>query len=520
MKIVTPAQMAEIESRSEVAGVSKDVLMENAGLVFAERIRYHMDFFDKSPIVILVGPGNNGKDGLVAARHLSDWGAEVTIALCQDLPETYPHFSPLVERSLSILSPGMEAYIENLDKVLESSVLIVDSILGTGKTRPIEGIMKEILSSLNRIKISKPEILVIALDLPSGLDGDTGQVDPVCPIVDVTVTLGCPKLGEFILPGSDFTGTLEVVSIGIPEGLDGDLSLDLMTDVWARSLVPERPSSAHKGTFGSTLVLAGSKNYVGAAYLASSAAARIGSGLVTLAIPSSLQIAIASLAMEITYIPLQESESGLASPEAAREVIEALPRYESFLVGCGMGRSSKTEELLSRILFTSQKLPPTVIDADGLNWLSSCELNWWEKLTDDMVLTPHPGEMARLTRMSVKDVDSDRIDVARNFASKWQKTVVLKGAHTVVAFPGGMAMVSPFVNPGLATAGTGDVLAGAIAGLLSQGVSPQNAATLGVYLHGLAGEVVRGFMGETGVLASDLLSKFPVVIRDLLYDTA
>lgn len=517
MKIVSSDQMRAIEGRSGKAGVSTATLMENAGLAFADRVRHHLDPLDDRSVVVLVGPGHNGGDGLVAGRHLSEWGADVTVVLCRTRPDDDPHLAAVVERGMPVVRAWENGSMELLQAAFQSADSIVDAVLGTGRARPIEGILKEVLACLIEAQASRPEMVVIALDLPTGLDADTGQVDPVCPVADVTVTLGYPKLGEFIFPGADHTGALEITAIGLPDGVDDDVDLELMTDDWAVRALPERPSSAHKGTFGRALIVAGSKNYIGAAYLASSAAGRVGSGLVTLAIPESLQMAVAAQAPEPTYLPLPETERGVPLAEAAKSVLQAASGYKALLVGCGMGQAAATQELLSRLLLSDVELPPTVIDADGLNFLAHSGQEWWDKLPLDVILTPHPGEMARLTGATIADVNADRIGVAQRYSSQWKKTVVLKGAHTIVAYADGRAMVSPFANPGLASAGTGDVLAGAIVGLLSQGVVPEDAAALGVYLHGLAGEALRQEIGETGILASDLLPRLPVVVRDLVY---
>ena len=275
-----------------------------------------------------------------------------------------------------------------------------------------------------------------------------------------------------------------------------------------------RPSDAHKGSFGKTMVVAGSQNYIGAAYLAGSAATRIGSGLVTIALPASIQTAVASKAIEPTYLPLAESSPGVVKPSAANDVSDTMDGYNSLLVGCGMGQAADTRAFIEAMLYSRAPLPPTVIDADGLNALATTP-QLWEHIPHTAILTPHPGEMSRLTGESTRDVQSDRIGVAVKSAAHWNKIVVLKGAHTVVAYPDGRAMLSPFANPGLATAGTGDVLAGSIAGLLSQGASLEAAAALGVYLHGLAGERVRGRLGDTGMVASDLLPELPLAVKSL-----
>ena len=514
IKIVTSDQMRRIEARSEQAGVPTDALMDRAGLEFARRVRHHLGHLVGVPVAVLVGSGNNGGDGLVAARHLHVWGARVLIYLCRDRPEPDLRLEALHDRGLRIIAASQDKDLRELKQVLASTYTVVDAVLGTGRSRPIEGQLKEILLQLQEARAARSDLCVLALDMPTGLDADSGAVDPVSPTADVTVALGYPKVGMFSFPGADHVGVLEVVDIGLPPGLDEDVSVELMTPGWAAGVLPARPSSAHKGTFGRALVVAGSRNYVGAAHLAAVAATRVGAGLVTVAIPESLQASVAAGAIEPTYLPLPESSPGVVSPEAASLVIDNVAGYEALLVGCGLGQAPDTRAFVERLLYSGAPLPPTIVDADGLNILAGTE-KWWERFGDKAIMTPHPGEMARLTGESTVSVESDRTGTALESAQKWSKVTVLKGAHTVVAAPDGRVMISPFANPGLASAGTGDVLAGTIVGLLSQELALEDAAALGVYLHGAAGERVRDELGDAGMVAGDLLSALPLAIRAL-----
>ena len=517
MKIVTSDQMHLIEERSERAGVSTHTLMENAGLAVAKRVLEDAGGATGLKVAVLVGPGNNGGDGLVAARHLHSWGAHVRVFLCRERPEDDGNLSIVQEQGVPIFEAWTDRGLDALKVALGSTESVVDAILGTGRSRPIESAIERVLGELAQARDRPGGPRLLALDVPTGLDADTGAVDPSCPSVDVTIALGYPKTGLYRSPGAARAGRVEVVDIGLPGGLDSDVTLDLMTPDWARMTLPQRAPDAHKGTFGRTLIVAGSKQYVGAAYLAATAAGRVGAGLVTLAIPQSLQLAVASKAVEPTYLPLPESSYGVPSPEAAHLIFESLPEYEALLVGPGIGQEPETRGLLETLLCSGAELPPTVVDADGLNFLASLAPDdasgWWGKFPAQAVLTPHPGEMARLTSTTTRDVQIDRVQTAVDAATAWNKVVVLKGAYTVVASPSERAMVSPFANPGLATAGTGDVLAGAIAGLLSQGLSLEDAAALGVFLHGLAGEKVADELGDTGMLAGDLLPALPRAIR-------
>ena len=511
MKIVTADQMRQIEARSEAAGVSTDTLMENAGLAVARSARRAVGPMTGVPVLALIGPGNNGADGLVTARHLQRWGANVTTYLCRDRAAPDPKLDAARDAGVSVVSASDDPAYSRLKATLASAHVVIDAILGTGRARPIEGAFKDILAALLEARTSNPGLCLIAMDLPTGLDCDTGEVDPACVPSDITVSLGYPKRGHLAFPAADFTGKLETADIGIPPGLDSDVLLDLIDHRWAAAALPSRPSNSHKGTYGRAMIVAGSRNFLGAAYLAASAAGRVGAGLVTIAIPESLIPSVASKAIEPTFLPLPESSPGIVSHRATQLILDSLGGYSSLLVGCGLGQAAETRQMVESLLLSGAELPPTLVDADGLNTLA--QIPDWSKLwPDDAILTPHPGEMARLTAEAPR---SDRIIIARQSASAWNKTVILKGAFTVVATPGDGAMLSPYSNPGLATAGTGDVLAGAIAGLLSQGASLADAASLGVYLHGEAGERVRATLGDTGMLASDLLPELPKVIRNL-----
>lgn len=283
-----------------------------------------------------------------------------------------------------------------------------------------------------------------------------------------------------------------------------------------RSMLPKRPQNAHKGTFGRVLVCAGSIHYIGAAYLACEGAMRIGAGLVTLAVAQSLQPILAAKLTEVTYVPLPESEPGFIDAQASEVLHQWLSDYDVLLMGCGLSQHPSVMEFINNSLLQMPPdlTPALVLDADVLNTLAQSP-GWWQKLSLNAILTPHPGEMARLTALPVEEVQSDRVRVAREAASRWQKTVVLKGAHTIVASHEGRVKISPIANPGLASAGTGDVLSGAIAGLLAQGLSHLDAAACGVYLHGMAGEMVKAELGDAGMVAGDLLPVLPVAIKKI-----
>ncbi len=513
MKVVTTDEMRRIEQACAQTGITTDILMEKAGRAVAEEVRRILGAIEKQEVLFLIGPGNNGGDGLVAARYLGDWGAKVSLYLLSQRAPDDQNLKLVEERGLNCI--GAAQSLDGLEEVLASTSAVIDALFGTGKGRPLEGLFREALDKVSQAKKERPALHIFALDLPSGLDADTGKADPACLYADDTITLGFPKPGLFNATGVERAGRIKVVDIGIPPYLAGPANSELMTDGWARSVLPRRPLEANKGSFGRILVVAGSINYIGAVYLAANSAMRVGAGLVTLAVASSLQPILAAKLTEITYLPLPESSPGIISPDAVGIIQPELERYQVLLFGCGLGQSQSAIEF-TKSLFWGKKtaLPALILDADALNILAGIP-DWWSQLTADAIVTPHPGEMARMTKVSIDKVQADRSGMATRKAAEWHKTVVLKGAYTVIAAPDGKSQISPFANPGLASAGTGDVLAGAIAGLVVQGLSLFDGASLGVYLHGKAGDMVKEAMGDSGMVASDLLPVLPLAIKQL-----
>jgi ADP-dependent NAD(P)H-hydrate dehydratase / NAD(P)H-hydrate epimerase len=543
MKIVTAAEMREIDQECIRRGTPVSVLMENAGKAVAEETRRFLGGIKDQQIICLTGAGNNGGDGLVAARYLAKWGAKVTVYLCSERPagdtnlkyieehgvsgadikkdnDIFKASRPLdnvnlkfvKEHSIVCIDVKTDKNFYKLGSLLSSTNCVIDALLGTGKMRPLEGIFQTVLEKVNAAKATR-KITIVAVDLPSGMDADSGAIDPACPAADLTVTLAFPKPGLFKFPGAEMAGKLVIADIGIPAELASKSNMELLTAEWAAKTLPVRPQNANKGTFGRVMVSAGCINFIGAAFLSCSGALRSGAGLVTLATAKSLTPVIAARLAEVTYLPLPESKQGTIAAEAAETVLKELVNYRVLLLGCGLGQNTETLGYIDSLL-SKKDLPPLILDADGLNQVTKIP-SWQDKLPLNTVLTPHLGEMARLTRLSIEEIQKDRVGIACTYAKKWRRIVVLKGAYTVIAAPDGTCRISPYANPGLATAGTGDVLAGIITGLAAQGLKLEEAAALGVYLHGEAGERVRGVMGNSGIIASDLLPVLPKVIKDL-----
>ncbi len=506
MQLVTAAQMRDVEQGAVKAGVSLDTLMENAGKAVADVIERDYGPVTGKCILLLVGPGNNGSDGLVTARHLASSGASVTVFLGGGRPSPDPKMAAAVDAGISVLSAADDPSHHQQRRLARDADLIVDAILGTGQNRHISPPMSGQLSHIHQGAIAG-NTPVIALDLPTGTNSDTGSIDPNGLPAGRILMLGFPKPGPYLKPSVDPFRDIETLDIGIPSGVRAPSRVELTTDELAASLVPERPIDGNKGTFGRALIIAGSKNFVGAARLACEAAARSGAGLVTLATAEPVYRLIAASFPDATYIPLPANRNGeLGQKPFTDELGEAIGNASSLLIGPGLGQSAGAASIVEQVVLDKAITSPVVLDADCLNLLSRRD-GWHSRIPAQAVLTPHPGEMARLTGRSVLEIQDDRLGAAVSAAAEWGAVVVLKGACTVMADPGGNGRIIPFANSGLATAGTGDVLAGVITGLLAQGLGPFDAATLGAYLHGRAGESAREWHGEPSMLASDLLSE-------------
>jgi NAD(P)H-hydrate epimerase len=524
--------MQAAEKAADAAGLSYEQMMENAGHAVAQAIDAEFDVAGAS-VLILVGPGNNGGDGLVAARYLAQMGASVTVYVWKRSTEDDKNWALLdatgVERVLSSDANGQT----RLAYLLGGADIIVDALLGTGASRPIEGDLAELLDQTKAIVArrrdphadthlidpaypnSEPDTtpVVVALDLPSGLNSDTGAADPHTLPADLTVTLAAVKRGHILMAGPGVVGQLVVGDIGLTANYyQGDVTLEMATAAKVAAMLPARPADAHKGTFGVALIVGGCIYYIGAAMLAGQAALRIGPGLVTLAPPQTIQPVVASRVTEATYWPLPDHE-GLLAPEAVPRLKEKLAGANALLVGPGLGLSDSTINFIKDLLAGFDAQLPLVLDADALNILAKQGDGWWKSLPADSILTPHPGEMARLTGSTTQEVQANRLETATDMAQKWQQIILLKGAHTIVAAPNSRTTVLPFANPALAKAGSGDVLAGAIVGLLAQGLPPFEAAVAGGYLHGLAGELARDNIGAMAVVAGDLVGFLPLATR-------
>lgn len=512
LKAVTAAQMRDIELRSVEAEVALDRLMENAGLAVARAIARYLDGSFGKNISVLVGPGNNGSDGLVAARHLVKWGAKVTAFGLTKRPEPDDKRELAADEGVNFVSLfSNEASGDEYRRRLSHSNVVIDAVLGTGQARPIDQNLANLLRAAG--EVAAP---VIAIDVPTGVDSNTGRFDENGLQSDLTLMLGYPKIGPLISAGSGACGEIQVLDIGIPADLASDVNTEWLSADLARILLPERSGDTNKGSFGKTLTVAGSRNYLGAPLLSTQAAVRSGTGLIYLATPDSVYDRIGGTVEEAIYLPLEENSNGhLNASVAIRQLSAQLEGMNSVLIGPGLGQSSQAIQLVEGIIRNLPEQVPTVLDADALN-VASRMLRWSEIIAPPVVLTPHPGEMARLLGISVAQVQEDRQSAAHEAANRFNAVVVLKGAATLIAAPDGRLRISPWVNSGLAKGGTGDVLAGLIAGLVAQ--SPENLfdmASLAVYVHGLAGELAKRELGERGMTAGDVARMIPKAFMEL-----
>lgn len=514
MKIATPAQMGKIDSVSiNRFGIPGIVLMENAALKVVEEIKQTLETIGGKTVYIFAGKGNNGGDAFAVARHLYNKGARVKVFVTADKSDIKGD----AEINLKILE-NMKVQVEELTREqqlkkakneLADASLVIDGIFGTGLKGNVRGIAGSVIDMVNASGKT-----VIAIDIPSGVSGETGQVLGKCIRADKTVTFALPKIGLIVHPGCEFSGELVTADIGIPaEAIDEmDIKTHLIDMEYVMSVLPARKVQSNKGDYGKVLVITGSPGMTGAGILAGSAALRTGAGLVYMGVPSSLANVYDACLTEAVTIPLEDNGSGCLSDDSIKQAVGQLRGKTVAAIGPGLSVNEGIVKLLGEIISNSDI--PLVLDADALNAISR-DVQLLAGLKAEAVLTPHPGEMSRLTGMSIEEIQNDRIGAAREFSCKWNVIVVLKGSRTVVAMPDGTVYINPTGNSGMATGGSGDVLTGIISGLISQGLKPSDAAIAGVYIHGQAGDRAAEEKGEYGMIAGDILSMLPGVMKSM-----
>jgi hydroxyethylthiazole kinase-like uncharacterized protein yjeF len=510
MKIATAQQMRNIDRRAiREFGIPAPVLMENAAAAVMTEMEKFFDGLAGTRVGILCGKGNNGGDGLALARRLSIRGVPVRVALLAPLAaiagEAKINLSILRKMDVEI---QQNAATKAIADVVAWSDVIVDALLGSGLSMPLRGAHAFAVELMNAS--GKP---LVAVDIPSGINADSGEVMGSAVRADLTVTMALLKRGLVLHPGAEHAGTIRVADIGIPSGVveQEEIGTSLLTRAAAWGLLGPRRQDAHKGDFGHLLVIAGSLGKAGAAVMAARGALRSGAGLVSVATPNSLVPIIQQGVVESMCVPSAESIDGTIGMGAEVELLKASGPMGACAIGPGLSTHYETVQVVRN--FVERLTTPVVIDADALNALAG-HLDVLKRTKARVIMTPHPGEMGRLLGIPSRDVQKDRVGIAGDFAKRYNVTLVLKGAATVVADPGGGVFINSTGNPGMAAGGTGDVLTGMIGGFLAQGYTPLQAACLGVYLHGLAGDLAAKEKGETAVIAGDLIEKIPEAIKE------
>lgn len=512
MKFCTAAEMRKLDEKTiNECGIPGVVLMENAGRGAAVLTRAHFGDLAGRRVAVVCGRGNNGGDGHVMARIFHGWGAMVRVFLLGKIDkvggDAKINLDVALKMGIEVIEIVNEERLQLFD--LSDADLIVDAILGTGLNSDVRGLYRDVIEKINRSGLP-----VAAVDTPSGLDSDTGRILGTAVRADLTVTFGLPKIGLLLPPGEELAGRLEVVDIGIPPHVlaEADPGKELLLEDTLRGIIKPRKRTAHKGDFGHVLLLAGSTGKTGAAALAAQAAARSGAGLVTLAVPSSLNPVLETMVVEAMTEPLPEELPGFISAEAADRVLELAEGKSVLAIGPGLGAREGAVSVVRRLV-EKAKLP-LVIDADGLNAFGGAP-ELLKKALKGVVITPHPGEMSRLTGLKTSEIQNDRLGAATRFAARHGAITVLKGYRTVVSSPDGSLYLGTTGGPHMASGGMGDILTGMIAGLTSQGVGLLDSTRLAVFAHGRAADSAASEKGPFGVLAGDLLEKLPEIWRDM-----
>lgn len=510
MKIVSVEQMQAIERAADASGVSYEMMMKNAGRGIANWITRNVPH--RQGVIGLVGAGNNGGDTLIALTWMAKWGLRTQAFLIKEngndaLLEDYLSFGG------AVVDISRNDRLDLFDAALIPGVVVLDGILGTGFRLPLRRSLYNVMVNVHKRLENRSDLLIIAVDCPSGVDCDTGDVSAATIPAAHTLTMAAMKQGLLSHPARSFAGDLHYIDIGIgdPSAFTKDGLPEMIDPSVIRDLFPQRPDSGHKGTFGTCLVIAGSAPYTGAAYFAGKAAYRMGCGLVHMGVVRDVHRFLAGRLLEAVWTVIPDVD-GAFDPGGLSALRNALQSAKAIAIGSGWGLNESNILFLTNLL---QYLPPStplLIDADALKLLVNLK-QWWSLLPDQVVLTPHPGEMSVLTGLETSEIQSNRWEIASEYAKLWRVNLVLKGALTVIACANGKMFINPVSDPALATAGSGDVLTGVIGGLMAQGVPAEYASVLGVWIHANSGKIARdNFKTDMSVTALDILDYLPGAI--------
>lgn len=507
-RYLSVAEMIEIEKAADGAGHTYDKMMAAAGKSLAEEIIKVFGDLESPSALGLVGSGNNGGDTLVALELLLELGWSCWAYLAADRVGD-PLTEQFSESGGKVIRLNEDNDFDQLRWLVLDADVVLDGLLGTGIKLPLRPPIPELLKVVREsLDISTTRPKVVAVDCPSGIDCDSGDAADECLPADLTVSMAAVKQGLLKLPAYGYLGDLVVGDIGLPDDLKEMTSITrfMIDHEYVEDILPERPLDGYKGTYGTALIVAGSIKLPGAAMMAGKSAFRVGAGWVNIAVHEKIQPYLIGHFPEATWLPLPGDSFGFIQ-EAAEVVHKSITKETAILVGPGFGMGEGVKAFMEK--FLSETLPPLVVDADGLKLMAGIK-NWWERIPPKTILTPHPGEMSVLTGLEISEIQEKRLRIAEDYAKQWGHIVVLKGAFTLVADPNGTTMILPVATPALARAGTGDVLAGIITGLLAQGMAPFEASAAGVWLHAQAGLTAAEIQGSTaGVLAGDLIEMLP-----------
>ncbi|ACM21285.1 (R)-NAD(P)H-hydrate epimerase and ADP-dependent (S)-NAD(P)H-hydrate dehydratase [Geotalea daltonii FRC-32] len=511
MKAVTGETMQQLDRRTiDELGISGLILMENAGRCCAGAIT--AAYGGNKKVVIVAGKGNNGGDGFVIARLLSGQGWQVRVFILCSPEEITGDAAVNLQRldEAMITACPRPGDLAKHGSAFAGAGVIVDAILGTGLKSEVRGVYAEAIDLVN--SASAP---VFAVDIPSGVDSASGKILGKAVRADMTVTFAAAKLGCILYPGAELCGTLQVADIGIPEQVIADApGCEFMDHAAARKLLRPRGRQTHKGQCGHCLIVAGSSGKTGAAAMAANSAVRAGAGLVTVAVPALLNPTMEIKTTEAMSLPVPDGGTGFFCGDAFKGIMTAAAGKDVIAVGPGLSFEPETADLVRKIV--SQAALPLVVDADGLNAIAAQPEVLQARKSSVVILTPHPGEMARLAGITVADVEGDRIGVAKSFSSRYKVFLILKGARTIIASPDGEIAINGSGNPGMASGGMGDVLTGVVTALVGQGYPPFFACCLGTFIHGLSGDLVATEKGEIGISAVDVQESLPYAFKTLL----
>ena len=515
MKLVTPKQMNAMDACAiEEYGIPGLLLMENAASAVVSEAVSMLGGCRGKRVVALAGRGSNGGDAFAAARLLHCKGADVRVYLIGSKTgisgDALSNLTILENIGVQVIELLEEKSLDTLCAEMKNAQLILDGIFGTGLSREVSGLAGAVIEKANTSGSA-----ILSIDIPSGVDGMDGTVKGVCINSTATVTFCLPKTGLVLHPGCEYTGRLITADIGMPLCAINrqEICTELIDAEMVSPIIPCRTANSNKGDYGKVLLITGSTGMTGSGCLASMAALRSGAGLVYTGVPKSLAHIHGSALTEPIILPLEDGGSGCLAAQSAAQILEHMKRMNVAAIGPGLTASTGIKEMVKKII--SESTIPLVLDADALNAISG-DAAILKNLSVNAVVTPHPGEMARMTGLSIRDVQADRIGAAKRFAADYGVTVVLKGSRTIVAQPDGHIFINPTGNAGMATAGTGDVLTGIIAGLAAQGAAAGDAAVAGVFLHGLAGDAAAAEMGLHGMLASDVIKHLPQTLKNIL----